>query len=218
MIRTITIIRGGRLYSVGLESDAPGQRISYQSLSPKERQGIKINGEAVVELDIKCSHATILAAIAGEPVPAGTDIYFSPSIPRRVMKMYVTQALGSGSLPKRWANDNKWSYGLPEGAGPPDIGKLQREWAIRNVESEALRCCKVLKRIQDIGYNWADLQFLESEAILEAVHLLAMEHGIPALPVHDSLIVPVSKQAIAKEALAACFEKHVGVKPQLEIK
>ena len=50
------------------------------------------------------------------------------------------------------------------------------------------------------------------------MHTLATVHGIPALPVHDSIIVPVSKADIAAAILSKEFEREVGAKPKLTFK
>jgi hypothetical protein len=67
-------------------------------------------------------------------------------------------------------------------------------------------------------YRWGDLQFIEGEVIVEAVHTLTVIHGVPALPVHDSIIVPISQRAIAEAVLSAASERHVGIRPFLEAK
>jgi hypothetical protein len=45
---------------------------------------------------------------------------------------------------------------------------------------------------------------------------LMRDHQVPSLPVHDSLIVPVSKFKVAKEALIHHFRKQTGVVPRLD--
>ena len=41
--------------------------------------------------------------------------------------------------------------------------------------------------------------------------------GTPVLPVHDSLIVPASAVAHAREALVSAFVKVAGITPRLKI-
>jgi hypothetical protein len=67
-------------------------------------------------------------------------------------------------------------------------------------------------------WGWGDFQFLESQAIVGAVHKLATVHGIPTLPVHDSLLVAKRHQAQAEQVLSDMFFKHVGVRPVLTVK
>ncbi|GGD30023.1 hypothetical protein [Croceicoccus pelagius] len=61
--------------------------------------------------------------------------------------------------------------------------------------------------------DWGRLQYLESEALLTAMEVLAFDHHIPSLPVHDSLIFPESHGEIGKETIKASFKSIVGVEP-----
>jgi hypothetical protein len=57
--------------------------------------------------------------------------------------------------------------------------------------------------------------FLESQVIIATMFILK-DHGIPSLPVHDSLIVPVSKTWRAREVLRGQFQKVTGRIAQLK--
>jgi hypothetical protein len=70
-----------------------------------------------------------------------------------------------------------------------------------------------LAKLQD-PRMWAKLQFAESQAVLRALLDLAGQ-GIPALPVHDSIIVPVAKVAQGRDALRAGYYLEVGAEPQI---
>lgn len=43
------------------------------------------------------------------------------------------------------------------------------------------------------------------------------DHGVPSLPVHDSLIVPATEEETAKRVLTAQFTRVVGIVPQLRV-
>ena len=61
------------------------------------------------------------------------------------------------------------------------------------------------------GITSAKLQFVESKAIVATMLRLKRDHDIPALPVHDSLIVPRSAYHVADflpVALRAVREGH----------
>jgi hypothetical protein len=45
---------------------------------------------------------------------------------------------------------------------------------------------------------------------------LMRDHAIPSYSVHDSIIVPVSKQDIARQVLTEEYRRVVGAKPMLE--
>jgi hypothetical protein len=65
-------------------------------------------------------------------------------------------------------------------------------------------------------YDWRDLMFIESEAIIGAMLTLMRNHQVPSLPVHDSLIVPASKFLVAKGALVHHFRMQTKVIPRLD--
>jgi hypothetical protein len=65
---------------------------------------------------------------------------------------------------------------------------------------------------RDLKETWADLMWLESEAVVSTVILL-MRSGVPSLPVHDSLIVPVSAAEMAKDVLSNNYSHVCGVTP-----
>ena len=56
----------------------------------------------------------------------------------------------------------------------------------------------------------------ESEIIVSTMLRLAIEHGIPSMPVHDSLIVPLSEAETSKRILDEQFVKLTGVRPTLK--
>ena len=64
--------------------------------------------------------------------------------------------------------------------------------------------------------DWADLMFAESEIVIGTMQEL-MVRGIPSLPVHDSLIVPQSREAVAVDVLKHQFRARTGVVPKLSI-
>jgi hypothetical protein len=70
----------------------------------------------------------------------------------------------------------------------------------------------------ELETDWGDFQYTESKAVVAAVHRLAVFHDVPALPVHDSIRVPVSQQELATQILSDTFLKYVGVKPVIKLK
>lgn len=212
---TFDFDKGGRIYSLPMDSTENPN--TYQNMSQQDRSLITINGERTVEVDVKCSHPNVLAALLGTYIPAGFDIYESELVPRAIMKLFVTQLLGSNRLPTSWSAGASKSYNKrirKEG----DDRTLSEAYKFKLVKSEALRNFPSLADWDSIDYRWGDLQFIESEAILDAVYILATKYDVPALPVHDSLIVPESMVETAKEVITDCFERHIGFTPTLELK
>jgi hypothetical protein len=46
--------------------------------------------------------------------------------------------------------------------------------------------------------------------------ILMREHGVPSMPVHDSLIVPRSRRKLAEDVLRDRFRMETGVIPRLD--
>ncbi|WP_306095581.1 hypothetical protein [Qipengyuania flava] len=196
--------KGGRLYSMG---------DSYQVRKSVDRAKMKLSGEPVIEIDIHASFLTILHALLEKPLdPTSHDPYQHPSIPRRILKWWVVMTLGHNRFHRAWSADMKADYHERTG------GKLGKDYPIKDVREEALKLFPLLKDWETCSTRWGDLQFIESCAVVDTVHYLAMEHGIPALPVHDSIIVPYSKKEVATSVLRTMFKKHVGVEPTLSVK
>ena len=65
--------------------------------------------------------------------------------------------------------------------------------------------------------GWGELQLIESTAVIAAVKTLAFDHDIPALPLHDALIVPETKAEIAAQCLFDSFYKQVGIAPHITV-
>jgi hypothetical protein len=68
-------------------------------------------------------------------------------------------------------------------------------------------------RVRDYG----DLMYTESEVIVGAMLILKREHGVPSMPVHDSLIVPRRNADLAKRVLGQEFRRETGTKPRLKM-
>jgi hypothetical protein len=192
---------GGRLYSIGG---------GYQQMAAIDRKSIKINNEATVEIDIKASHPTILHAKLGISLHR-TDPYDIPGIPRKVVKAFVTMTLGHNKYHKRWSADTIKQYKDEFGR------KLGNDYPIKKVRETILRHLPALRNWESCSIRWGDLQYMESCAIIDAVHSLAINHNVAALPVHDSIIVPASQRTLADIVLKASFKTHIGVEPKLEV-
>ncbi|TCU61271.1 hypothetical protein EDF58_101585 [Novosphingobium sp. PhB57] len=191
--------KGGRFYS----RRAEGMGKAYEVLSgDQRRKRVKFGGEAVGEVDMSASQLRILYAVLAEELPAelSDDLYALPGASRDAVKLVIAQALGKdGAHAKRWGSEASKAYAKAAGK------RLQEDHPFKVVHHVALKCHPILERLGGDGCPTAlGLQFIESEIIREAMALLRRE-GIPSLPVHDSLIVPVSKLDDAEEALRDAF-------------
>lgn len=170
--------QGGRLSAVGG---------GYQQLSGERRGLMLINGEPVVEIDVSASHLSIYVGLMGDNVSTGVDLYNVPDIARAVVKQYVTISLGKGKLLTKWLEGNDDSVEIDE---------------VKQAVCKTIPCFESLGQS---GHDWATLQYLEAEAVIEAIESLHKK-DIPAYGVHDSLIVPISGRDAAYTALRKAWE------------
>ncbi len=97
--------KGGRLYSQGENT--------YQQLKKHQRLAMTIDGEPVVEIDIRASYLTMLYGLLGQMFPPGSmghiefrlgtfdpskDPYDIPDFDRDVVKLWTVATLGSSGL------------------------------------------------------------------------------------------------------------------------
>jgi hypothetical protein len=209
--------QGGRLYSIGYGN--------YQQLPgaphkeyPFCRRDIRINGEPTVELDIKASHLTILHACAGIPLANGPDPYVIPGIPRAVVKAFVTMTLGYDRFHRDWTDNAVATYRKKSKSAESPGGLDLLKYDLSTVRDRVLAAIPILRSWPEGVIRWGDLQYIESVALIETVHSLAMDHDIPALPVHDSIIVGQPGIGVAKEVLSEHYKRSVSSNPLIDIK
>lgn len=196
---------GGRLYSVGDDS--------YQRLSESERLKMTIDDEDVCELDITASNLTILYAQNGLPLPVfpDEDPYAIDGLPREIVKAWITIQLGKKNILTRWPSKNIIDYAEDSGGR-----RLSKDFPVKGVGEAITQRFRLLKRWSKLPDTWATLMYRESEAVLNTMIEL-MDRQIPSLPVHDSIIVPASKETIAYDIFRSCYKGAVGVLPTLKV-
>jgi hypothetical protein len=193
---------GGRLYS-------PGEA-SYQQASQADRIKMKIDGDDVVELDVSAAQ---LSALLGAERPDG-DLYQRgrlAQVPRPIVKTWVTLSVGRGAALSRWHPGTRavWEQGgVAAEAHARWTAKAVGELVLNEYPTLAAELGK-----EDRGL-WARLMYLESSAIVATLGEL-MAKGIPALPVHDSVIVPAGFELKAILALNRHWQEATGAPPTL---
>lgn len=193
--------KGGRLYSVGDDS--------YQTLKKAQRLQMRIDGEPVVEIDIRASYLTILYALLGLTLDQNRDPYDVPGLPRDVVKAWITMTIGHDKFHKRWpakSREELFKRGI-------DV----EDYKLAHVQERVLAAHPILRSWPVPGIDGFDLMFSESEAILATMLTLKRDHGVVCLSVHDSIIVPASAQSIAEEVLKTEYAKAIGVTPSLKV-
>lgn len=195
--------KGGRLYSVGEDS--------YQRLKQQERLRMTFNGEPVAEIDIRASYLTILHGKLGVPLEASGDLYEVPGFPRNVVKAWLVATFGNQGHLKRWPEKQAKAF-------LEDTGRsLSHTYPIKAVRAAMVAKYPVLAQWGQVDIDWADLMFAESEAVIGSmIHLITVFQA-PALPVHDSLLVPVSKIEHCIHSLTPSYMVHCNIRPHLKV-
>lgn len=198
--------KGGRLYG------------DFQSISPEQRKDVRIDGQPVVELDLKASHLTVLHGITNTPMPEG-DLYDIQGLPRAVVKAVVTIMMGRGRTDlSKWSARNKEELLIKlsdeQPMDPKVFGKL---YPMKATATKVLNRHPVLSHLAAGRLDWADLQYLESQVLVATILELGEKHGIPALPVHDSIIVPRKATELSHTCLARTFERISGQIPKIKM-
>lgn len=191
--------KGGRLYDRG----------GYQNADEGERLRMTISGAPVVEIDINASQLTIYAALTGCALSADHDPYDIEGLDRRYVKAWVTATLGHDRFHKQWPPDLRRSL-LAAGLD------VKGDFAMPAVGSRIMEVHSFLRDRPSTKIDWGDLQFIESEAIFGTMLHLMDAYDIPALPVHDSLIV---RQGDMETVLALMMDHYfyeVGAYPRLK--
>lgn len=197
--------KGGRFYSQHIND-------SYQSMSGVRRRMMTINGEPVVEIDIRASYLTIFLSMHGIELDRTKDPYELEGFGaehRTAVKSWFTGTFGNTKPIRRW---------------PPDMVKDEptlRDYRVSSITEAVIAKYPVLatwgQPLNGRVSSWADLMFLESEVMFSAMLNLMAIQKTPSLSVHDSLIVPASKSEVAEEAITTSFQAKQGVKPLLKI-
>ena len=198
---------GGRLYSIVKRG------IGWQNLSQEERHTITINGESTVELDFKALHISMLYAIMGIQIREDPYTYFSTEM-RSLYKTLMLRLLNARSIRGTLQSIERTLWTLKR---KPFI--LSKEMKILNavekfkpnwnkLVSELMEHHKPIRRFfgSDCGIY---LQRLDGEMMLHILSVLAQE-GIPALPVHDSVIIPHYAQSRAAEVMQTTYRRYMG--------
>jgi hypothetical protein len=164
--------RGGRFYAHGVFGMA-----DYQQLSKEERSTIKINGENTAEVDYSCLHLSLMYAQCGKQLEG--DAYgWHPN--RKVAKLVTIIALNNTNYYNAVYAVQKVLEGTDEWCNAKKLvgAMLMYHKAISD------RIFNSFRQIDALTLQHTDSCIMEN--VLKSLH----KRNIPALPVHDSVIVP----------------------------
>lgn len=207
---------GGRLYDIPLTGN------SYQGMSGKQRRHITINGSKTVEMDYSSLHIAMLYAEEGIQLKEKPYNCFGEEYKGLFKKLLLT-AINAKS-PVQCVKSIKKNH-----------AELRVKPFLKEKEF------KLLHSIEQLKPNWYDLldelkqkhsqiakyfcsdkgvelQRKDSEIMLNIIHKLA-KHEIPALPVHDSVIVAKEYQELLMEVMQDTYHGHMnGFTCEVDIK
>ena len=192
---------GGRFYAA-----SEGDWIKQKDI----RQSITIDGEVTVELDVHASHLLILYGLTGTPLLCRGDLYAVEGVDRWHAKQAFTAATGKGGPLTRWPRELGVRYEKKFGVKRPK-GSI----SAKDAWSALLRTHSVLGHLRPVELDWGRLQNQEAECFLQIMTTLAQDHDIPALPIHDSLIVPQSAEETVRRVMIESYERNFNVTPTI---
>jgi hypothetical protein len=175
-----------------------------QALSKELRGRMLINGEPVVELDYSAHHARILYALRGIPLAADADPYEIPAIPdverdhAKVAFNVLVNASSTTGAHKALLKKK-------------DAAKKKDRWLHGPEVTQAI-CEAVVARNAPVADDFGsdkgvDLMFIDS-TMMTWILKQCQEAGLPAIPVHDSVVGPASREAELKAIMEAAWARR----------
>jgi hypothetical protein len=194
---------------------------SYQQLSEEERSRILLDGSEVAELDYSAMHPHILYAWEDKQCP---DDFYERIMglcggSRFIVKGVVLLAINAGKYSQVTSgiNFNKLEE-LKANRSRRDEGREEKpilydELRKLNLEPKATidAFTKAHPKIAKYIYSSsANKLMLEESNIMTTVLLRLMEQKVAAVPVHDSVIVPMQYRDLARDIMKDCYRGHTG--------
>ncbi|WP_072368989.1 hypothetical protein [Hyphomicrobium sp. NDB2Meth4] len=188
----------------------------WQNMKSERRRHIRIGGEPTAILDYSSMFTRLAYAELGVPAPAG-DLYAIPGFEnyRSGVKLAMNCFLFDGGPRRKWPSelgigvgndldaetDGDCEAARYEARLPPEVTVALAKEAILGVHP-------MLEKAWDrrLGYR---LMFRESEIMMSVLTELAAQN-VPALCLHDGLIVPVSACELAIHVMATCAHELTG--------
>jgi hypothetical protein len=169
----------------------------WQGLRKQERRhGLWISGERAVELDYGQVGPRILYGMAGHEPPFH-DLYDIGrfGINRQGIKRVMSAMIFASDTLNRFPKGTRRLF--------------SRSYKIGDVVEVIEAKHPLIKTYFHRGLGH-DAQFIESQIIVEVL-LTLRASGMVALPIHDAVMVPVSKATLVKDVMLEVFKKHAHV-------
>lgn len=168
----------------------------WMNLPSRERYKLRLRGEEIVDLDFSAMFAYLAYLRSGKDIP-DNDPYTIPGLEhhRNGAKLTLLSLLSRANDMRRVTPELKAA--IPEG------------WTARQLqEATTLHHPHIVHLFgTDVG---VDLMFTESQILMTLLNKLA-KRDIPALPMHDGIMVPMGETNAATEAMQEASLEVVGV-------
>ena len=178
----------------------------WQGLERNRRADLRVNGEPIADLDFS-SMFLRLAYLEANAAPPDGDLYAGLrdlEDPRwREGIKQITASLFSRSVPLQRRPANM-------------AGKLPDGMTGREVRDRLLERHPILAPVMEAGLGLR-LMFLESQTLVASLLALS-DKGVPALPMHDGLMVATSRADAARNAMSAASRSMLGMELPIILK
>ena len=196
---------GGRLFCNASRGE------DYQQLSPKARATIRIDGEPTVEYDFHALHISMLYAMEGIQLDQNADPYVG--LDRPIAKRLLLTAINGASIKQvvKSMRHEERKLLRKEYLKKRDLkfldAAMNRE---QNWEDEIDKLKAVHKPIASWFCSDSGIKLMTMDAIIimEVVHYFALQ-GIPALPVHDSVIIAERYEYELKRVMEETYSRNM---------
>jgi hypothetical protein len=168
-----------------------------QNLPKEQRHLIRINDESVCDLDFTNMHLRLAYREAKCPPPDG-DLYAIKGLEAHrsaVKKVVLAMLAKTGHITK-----------LPRGTR----NQLPKQWNGKNIAQAIMQHHHAIAHIFGKG-NSHRFTFQESQVLMETLCRLMNHHNVPALPMHDGLMVQASKRELAMKVMQEVAFDVLGV-------
>lgn len=218
-IFTADFSSGGRLYSgIG----------SHQCMPAVERQYIRIDGEQVAELDFQAMHPRMAYHLLGRPCPAdpyrlddvlggGAAQALRPAV--KVAFNALLNAKSEGAAVSACNQKLKGGQAVSRTAArAKQLRGLLQEW---DVDFGGLLNAVQLSHTALCRFWFADMGLklmAEDARIMTDVLWRLAGQGCPALSLHDGLLVPASRAAVAFSVMSSVYHQRFNFDPVIIVK
>jgi hypothetical protein len=190
------------------------------TLKRPRRKQIRINGEPVADLDFSSMFTRLAYADMGLTAPDG-DLYAIPGLEdhRDGVKLAMNCFLFDETITRRsWPKDMRYGYETDADVTGDDAdeGKLPAGWTVPKTKNAILSVHPALRQAWGRGLGYR-LMWQESEILLTVLREL-MDVGIPALGLHDGLLVPISSADKVLQVMKSASRQVVGVELPCSVK